>query len=282
MPEILLRDVGAVDELVAAAEVNVLPQRLDLVSHVGTLRVPEHEASSRLLLDGEQVEVLADKSVVAPRSLFLQLAVLHELLFRLPRRSIHALQHGPRLVASPVRSRHLLEVDRVACDVRRLLDVRSSAQVPPAFLASRFADVVDGDRFLLDGVKNFELVWLVDSLDARLRLVARHLLTHDGKFLSDDFLHFLFDFLQVRVRERLLGVKVVVEPVVDPRSDGHLHVREEPLRRHGKYVRGAVPDAQKFVVRFVRRKFGQGQRLRFLRRLSFCFGTRGHRRKGRE
>ena len=80
-PEISLADVRGVEQVVAALEVDVLPEPLNHVPHDGTFGVPEHETSAHFfLLDGEQVKVLADLPVVAPGGFSLELVVRLELL----------------------------------------------------------------------------------------------------------------------------------------------------------------------------------------------------------
>ncbi len=48
---------------------------LEPAAHLRALGVPEDEAASRVLLDGEEVEVLADLAVVAPLRLLVRVRV---------------------------------------------------------------------------------------------------------------------------------------------------------------------------------------------------------------
>mmetsp|Transcript_16868 Transcript_16868/g.41828 ORF Transcript_16868/g.41828 Transcript_16868/m.41828 type:complete len:320 (+) Transcript_16868:702-1661(+) len=112
LPQVHRRHVRRVQQLVAALEVRLLPVSLEQAAHLRALGVPEDEAASRVLLDGEEVEVLADLAVVAPLRLLLERLVGGELLLGLPRRAVDALQHRPRLVAAPVRACDRLERDR--------------------------------------------------------------------------------------------------------------------------------------------------------------------------
>ena len=81
LPQVELADVRGVQQLVPAIEMGVLPEVLDHVAHARSLGVPEHEAAAHLLLlDGEQVEFLANLAVVAPRRLRLEFVVCLHLL----------------------------------------------------------------------------------------------------------------------------------------------------------------------------------------------------------
>ena len=278
LPQVDVGHVRRHQQLVAARRVHVLPVVLDEVAHARALRVPEDQPRAGVLLDREQVERLAEHAVVAPLGLGHLHRVGLELLGRLPRRAVDALQHRPALVAAPVRAGDRLELDRVLRQHPRVLDVRPRAQVPPRLQAAlllllgalralgglvlhrRLSDVVDRDRrvrvALDDALQQLELVRLVLRADAPLRLLLAHLLAHQRQLVLDDLVHLLFDLLEVLLLELLVSrrVEVVVEALVDPRPDGHLDVLEEALHGHRHHVGARVADAEQVIAVLVGRQ----------------------------
>ena len=78
--------------------------------------------------------------------------------------------------------------------------------------------------------------------------------------LFDDFLHAFFDTLQIFGGEGFRDVEVVVEPIVDGRTDAEFRAREFLLHclrehvgagvaDHGASFRGVGGDGQEFCVR---------------------------------
>ena len=125
----------------------ILPVRLDHVSHVRAFRMPKHQAAaSVILLKGEQTQILTDRSVIATLRLRLEIVVRLKLCFILPRRAVNALQHRLRFVTTPVRPSHTFERERFLIKLARGLHVRSRAQIPPLV-----ADVINRNRLRLDG-----------------------------------------------------------------------------------------------------------------------------------
>ena len=73
-------------------------------------------------------------------------------------------------------------------------------------------------------------------------IVARHFRAHDRLVLLREFRHARLDGGQVLGRERALVREVVVEAVLDDRTDRHLRVGEQFLDRVGEQVRRRVAD----------------------------------------
>ena len=85
----------------------------------------------------------------------------------------------------------------------------------------------------------------VSPIAANIRLASSRVTTsrRKGEFFVDDLEHRLLDLAQVLVGEAAAGlVEVVVEAVVDRRTDGDLRAGEEPLHGVGHDVRGRVAD----------------------------------------
>jgi len=91
------------------------------------------------------------------------------------------------------------------------------------------------------------LVRLAFERVARLKAVEHGAL--ERLFFGDDLAHALLDGRKVLRRERPIDVEVVVEAVLDRRTDAEPHRREQVFHRFGHHVRGRVPqDAQRLGV----------------------------------
>ena len=163
LPQLDVRDVRRVDEVVAALEVLVAPVVLDLLADEPALRVPEDEPGARLVLRGKEVELAAEAAVVAALGLLDVLQVLVELFLREEGVPVDALHRGVAFLALPVGLGRLgLELDRL--DLLRAREVRSVAEVDE--VAHRVA--LDGValRLLLDQLDLQGLALLPEDLEA--------------------------------------------------------------------------------------------------------------------
>mmetsp|Transcript_16800 Transcript_16800/g.56766 ORF Transcript_16800/g.56766 Transcript_16800/m.56766 type:complete len:215 (+) Transcript_16800:1027-1671(+) len=181
LPEVDVGNVRRVQQLVAVGGVLLLPRVLDEAADARALGVPEDKTAARRLLDREQVQLLPQNAVVALLRLLQAPAVLLELPGLWEGGAVDARERLALLVAAPVRPSHALQRHRLGVQLASRLDVRARAEVPP-LVTNR----VDGDGVVLDAVQDLELEALADGLDAPPRLVARHLLAHDGVILLDD------------------------------------------------------------------------------------------------
>mmetsp|Transcript_41360 Transcript_41360/g.130156 ORF Transcript_41360/g.130156 Transcript_41360/m.130156 type:complete len:278 (+) Transcript_41360:2193-3026(+) len=242
LPQLHVCNVRAVNKLVAAPHVQILPKALDDVPHSPSLGMPEDKSSSCLLLDAEQIHLLPKLAVIPAFGLFYHVLVRLELIFVLPCSPVDALQRSLRLVSAPVSARHSLQLESLATDISSRLHVGSSTQVPPLL-----ADVVDADVLALgDGVEELELVRLLLRFDALPCLLSRHNFAPDRELLVDDLLHLLLNCLEVfLLKAPSLQIKVVEEPILDPRADRHLRLGEQTLDRHGHDVSGGMTNFDK-------------------------------------
>ncbi len=190
--------------------------------------MPEDQASAGLFLDREEIEFLAEFAVIA-FGCFLELLQMRvEFFLRIPSRAVDALQHCVVLVAAPVCARHAGEFQRA--DFAGGMRVAAAAEVREA------ADRVQRDRFTLGNLlREFDLVRVaVESLDCLLARdpLARHLVIR-----FDDLVHASFEALEVLGRKRLLPVEIVIEPVLDGRSNGRFCIGKQVLNGIGEHVR---------------------------------------------
>ena len=70
LPQIEPRNVGRVDQIVAVFDVLFAPEILDQESHQSALRMPEDQARTDFILDGNQVEFFPDLAMIAAFDLF--------------------------------------------------------------------------------------------------------------------------------------------------------------------------------------------------------------------
>ena len=79
-------------------------------------------------------------------------------------------------------------------------------------------------------------------LEEALGLVARHHCLREWLVARDDLAHALLDRREILRGERLGAVEIVVETVLDHRTDRHLSVRPQRLHRVGEHMRRVVAD----------------------------------------
>ena len=130
--------------------------------------------------------------------------------------------------------------------------MRTRAQI------GEIALTIEGDhRVLGQIVDQLDLVRLTFGLHQFQRLGAGQLKALERVIRLDDALHFLFDLLEIVGRKGLGAIKVIVETVVDSRTDGQLGIRIERLDRLRQHMgRSVAVNAAAFLVR-------KGQKLNF-------------------
>ena len=234
--EPLAGDVGRVHELVAALEVLLLPELLDQVAHHAALGVPVDQPRSHLLVDREQIQLLAEPAVVALERLLDAEQMSFQLRQGRKRRAIDALQHFVALVAEPVRSRDVGELERL--DAPGALEMRSAAQVEERAVA-----VIGHLGAGRDLGKKMELVLLSCRLEALLGFLARRLRVLEGLVRGHDLAHPRLDPLEVFGGERLGAREVVVETALDRRTARDLDLGKQLGDRGRQHVGRRVPQA---------------------------------------
>ena len=196
--------------------------------------MPEHQPGG-LVLQMEQVELLAELAVIALLGFLEPVQVGVLVLLLRPGRAVDPLQHLVARIAPPVRSGELHQLEDLEFAGRR--HVRAAAQVDER------AFTVQADRFAVgDRRDDLGLVALPDRLEEAHRLVAIPLLADDGFVLLREFGHLRLDRGEVLGGERTLVREVVEETVLDDRPDRDLGVGEEILHRVGEQVRRRMTD----------------------------------------
>mmetsp|Transcript_13372 Transcript_13372/g.29493 ORF Transcript_13372/g.29493 Transcript_13372/m.29493 type:complete len:383 (-) Transcript_13372:181-1329(-) len=267
LPEVDIGNVWSENDVISVFDMRFSPKVLNLPPHGGSFGMPEDETAAGIFLNGKEIQLLSQETMVPLLGLLPQLLVRLELFRILPRRGVDPLEHLPFLVPSPIGPRDVLQRDSLGRQIPRGLHVRTGAQIPPLV-----PDVIDRDVVGRNGVQNLLFERLVDGGYPRGGLLARHVLAMDRELRLYDLVHRLFDLFQVPVHQLAPGhgvallvhgvgeVKVVVEAVVDPGSDGHLCLRKHLLHGHRHHVRGRVADAEEGRVVVVRGQLHLGRR----------------------
>src|SRR5262245_17210682 len=114
--------------------------------------------------------------------------------------------------------------------------MRADAEVDERVLV---LDRVDGyfllpGRLLFDQLHLQRLAALLEEVD---RFLPRPQLALEDEVVAGQLLHLLLDRLEIFGYERALDDEVVVEAVLERRTDAALHVREQRRDRRGQQVR---------------------------------------------
>ncbi len=242
LEETPIEDLRRDDLFVAVVRVQAAHVRDELVIQERATR-QEDGHGRRPLVEREEIELFSELSVIPRAGLGEHLQVGVELFLGRERRPVDALEHRVLLVAAPVRARDAGELH----DAERLRrgDVGTAAEVEPLRVGLVVLAVpVDADLFPLgDRVDELELVPLAHALEEVLRLLTGHGLAVEGQILRDDPPHLLLDLAEVLIGEGTVRlVEVVIEAVLDRRTDGHLRPGEQALHCLRHHVRRRVTD----------------------------------------
>ena len=209
------------------------PEVLDHPADAGALRMPEDQAAAGVLLDAEQVQVGADAPVVA-LCRFLQAPEVGLERLRIgPGGAVDAPQLLVGRIAAPVGAGGAGQLEGL--EVSGGGHVRTAAEVLPFALAVQRDGLVRGNPG-----DDLGLVVLADGSEILHRVVAGHGLAGHGQVGLRQFLHALLDALEVLGSEPALVGKIVVEAVLDHRTDRDLGAGEKLLDGLRQQVRGGV------------------------------------------
>ena len=234
LPQLAAEDHGCADLLIAVAAMHLAPVFQQLIAQDHAVRVEEREARP-LLMDAEEVKLPAELAMVALCRLLKHMEVGIQILLLLERRAVDTLQHLVLLAAAPVCTRNTLQFE--CLDLARTHDVRTRAEIRELALCIGGDDLVLGQ--ILDQLDLVVLALRTEIFDC---LRTRNLAPLGFQILLDNLLHFLFEVTQIGLRQLTVNVKVVVEPILDRRTNGELHiaVRIEPLHRLCQDMCGSV------------------------------------------
>ena len=234
------------DHFLVAATVNLSADVvLEGVHHLGALRVPEHHAR-RMVFDVVEVHFLTDLAVVALFGFFEELQISFETFLVSKASTVHAGQLVAVLVAMPVSTGHGEHLEILELAGRR--HVGAGAEVFKVL--ARFASHVEAERTVaaFAGECALSVIGLVlVAFSALQAIFGADFATHERTVFLDDFLHALFDALEIRLLDRGRCHQIVVETLFDSRTVGELGAREQVADGFGKHVAAAVAEEHQCI-----------------------------------
>ena len=204
--------------------------------------MPEHH-TRRFFLHVVQVKLLADFTVVTLRRLFQAQQVSVQGFFIGPCGTIDTLQHLVVAVAAPVG----------ACDLHQLKvmteahvrHVRSTAHVDVFFVMVQTRLVIMRNVF----VKNRDLIALAALHEGFTRFVPADFLLDDVIVRFGELVHTFFERVDIFLSQGMVKVNVVVETIIDNRTDRHFGVWPQLFDGMAQQVRaGVTNDLQTFFI----------------------------------
>ena len=155
-------------------------------------------------------------------------------------------------VTAPIGAGHFHQLESIS-DFADRRHVRTAAKIEPVAL------LVDLDLLVSrNGVDQLDLEGLAHVAEGFLCLLARPDFLCERFVARDDLAHLFFDHRQVFQRERLVAGKVVVESVLDHRSDRDLCPRPQVLHCFSQHVGCVVPDQLEGARVFTRNELDFG------------------------
>ena len=216
LPELTAENHRRADLLIPVVAMYLAPIVEQCVAQCHSVRMEEREARP-LLMQAEEIQFSAEFSVVALCRLLQHVQVGIKFFLLLKRRAIDALQHLVLLTAAPV----------CACDTLQLkcLDLAGRDDMGACAEVGELALRIEGDHLVLGQILNqLHLIVLTLLTEECNRLCTGNLAADKRQILLDDLLHFLFDITKIGIRQLVLHVEIVVEAILDRRSDRELHV----------------------------------------------------------
>ena len=206
---------------------------LNLFANDAAFGVPEDQARPGLVLDAEQIQILAEAPMVAPLRLLELVEVSVELFLAEEGRSVDALERVRVLVALPVRARDAQQFYRL--DAAGRWDVRAAAEV------QELARAVGGEDRLglfFDELALQKFALLAKELQSFIFGETNALV---GEVVVNEFAHLLLNLCQVRLGEGLLAKEIIKETGSGGRADARVSVGKELQHGGGEQVRRRVP-----------------------------------------
>ena len=233
-PQGFVNDLRAFDLQITIVLVDPAHVLLDVLPHTPALGMPEHQTRG-VVVDMKEIELATQLAVIPLFRLLQHGEMLLQIFFAGPGRTVNPLQHLVAVVAAPVRTCHLHELE--------VLELAGAGYVRAAAQIFKRALAVQTDIFARRNAGNdFGLVVLADSLEVRDRLITRQHAPQHRFVLRCQLRHALFDGRQVFGRERPAIRKVVEKPVLDHRADGDLGLGEKIFHRIRQQVGGRMAD----------------------------------------
>ena len=233
LPEVRGIENRRLDLLVAARIVLAAPHVDERVPDDHALGVPKRPAR-RGIVEREEIELAAESAMVALLSLLDVMEVQFEVFLREERCAVDARQHRAGRVATPVGTGEMRQLEGL--DRARVLQVGTAAEVREVVLRVRRQWLVD--REIVDQLDLVLLVLIDEALTHRVAVDRR---AFEGVLLLEDATHLVLEPHEVGLTNLLGKVEVVIEAVVDRRTNRDLDAREDVAGGFGQDMGCGVP-----------------------------------------
>ncbi|GBE30562.1 hypothetical protein BMS3Bbin04_01597 [bacterium BMS3Bbin04] len=166
--------------------------------------------------------------MVALLRLFQTVQVLLQILFGEKGGAIYALQHRVGLTPPPVRTRHTQQLE--------CADLACTAQMRPTAQVSKIILSVEAELLTFQTLDQLTFELSLLRSENFFCLVVAYFTTYHRIIRRDDLPHLGFDGLEVFVGQTMLQVEIVVESILDGRSDSELDIVKQTHHRLSHYM----------------------------------------------
>ena len=233
--QLLATDMRSDDLLVAVFIQFATEEFLQFITHDGTAREPERQTHADTGREHEQFHLLAEFAVVPLLGFFEDNEILVEHGFLREGDAVDAGQLRTLLIAAPVSAGEGGQLDGL--DDIGIHQVRAAAEIGEGTV------FIIRDRTVFEFADELALVRITLFFEVleRFRLGDGDAL--EGLLLAGQFEHLLFYLRKVSLREGLaIHVHVIIEAVVDSRSDAELDTRVQGFEGFRHQVGRRVPE----------------------------------------
>ena len=228
---------------------DILDPALQQLNDARTLRQQNGKALADAVDRREVFQFAAQLVMVALEGFCLLGQILVKLFLLRECDGVDSLQHLALGVAAPVCAAALRELNGVALDAARRIEVRACAEV------CKLALRVERDvRVFGQVVDQLDLIRLILFLHIFDGFLARQLEALELQLFLADLAHLGLDGVEIFLREVERSVEVIIEAVVDGRADGQLDLRPQALDGLRHDVGTGVP-VRFAVLRVFKREF---------------------------
>ena len=230
LPQFRLEYLGTNDNVVTALEMFFTFEIFKYGAQHGPFGMPYGKAGANFIGKGKQVQLFPQLAMIAALCLLDTVQISFQLFFIGKGRSVDALQHAIFFVASPVGASYGKKLER--------LYTRSGRQMRTAAKIGKITLTVYRDRIHTQVVNQLGLVGFSHIGEHLYCICAGQDLTGNLQVSLSKLGHLCLNTLQVFRRKGRIHIKIVVEAILDGRTNRHLCLGEKFLNRMGHQVGG--------------------------------------------
>ena len=222
------------DRLVSPFELLFFQKIDERFAQRSAAREPHRQSGAYLFVEGEQFQFPAEFAVVAFGGEGQARQMLVEHAFFRKADAVNARELRAAFVSAPVRARHVEQLDML--DPARRGNVGAAAQIDEVALP------IERDCAVFEVFEQFQFVFVALVLKIPDRIRLGYVLPFVRRVARGQFAHPLFDAFQVLCADfAVAGVYVVVESLLNGRSDAEFDAGKQLFERFGHEVRRGMP-----------------------------------------